>query len=39
MRDFFSLAEVLDFHIEQIELYGGNHGVRDMGLLESALVT
>ena len=35
--DFFSLAEVLDFHIEQIELYGGNHGVRDMGLLESAL--
>ena len=35
--DFFSLAEVLDFHMEQIELYGGNHGVRDMGLLESAL--
>ena len=37
MPDFFSLAEILDFHIEQIELYGGNHGVRDMGLLESAL--
>ena len=35
--DFFSLAEVLEFHIEQIELYGGTHGVRDMGLLESAL--
>ena len=37
MPDFFTLAEVLDFHMEQIELYGGNHGVRDMGLLESAL--
>ena len=35
--DFFSLSEILDFHIEQIELYGGSHGVRDMGLLESAL--
>ena len=37
MPVFFSLAEVLDFHIEQIEFYGGNHGVRDMGLLESAI--
>ena len=37
MPDFFSFAEVLDFHMEQIELYGGNHGVRDRGLLESAL--
>jgi death-on-curing protein len=37
MHGFFSLTEILDFHVEQIELYGGNHGVRDMGLLESAL--
>ena len=37
MPDFFSLAEILDFHIEQIELYGGKHGVRDIGLLKSAL--
>jgi len=37
MPGFFSLTEVLDFHMEQIELYGGNHGVRDVGLLESAL--
>ena len=37
MPGFFSLAEVLDFHMEQIELYGGNHGVRDVRLLESAL--
>lgn len=37
MPYFFSLAEVLDFHMEQIEFYGGHHGVRDMGLLESAL--
>jgi death-on-curing protein len=36
MPDFFSVAEILDFHMEQIDLYGGNHGVRDMGLLESA---
>ena len=39
MPDFFLLSEVLDFHMEQIELYGGNHGVRDIGLLESALAT
>jgi death-on-curing protein len=37
MPDFFSVSDVLDFHFEQIELYGGTHGVRDMGLLESAI--
>ena len=37
MPEFFTLAEVLDFYLEQIEFYGGNPGVRDMGLLESAL--
>jgi death-on-curing protein len=35
--DFFSIAEVLDFHAEQIALYGGLDGVRDMRSLESAL--
>lgn len=34
---FLTLPEVLDFHAEQIDLYGGVRGVRDMALLESAL--
>jgi death-on-curing protein len=37
MPEFFSPADVLEFHAEQIEFYGGNHGLRDRGLLESAL--
>jgi death-on-curing protein len=36
MPHCFSVVEILDFHMEQIDLYGGNHGVRDMKLLESA---
>jgi death on curing protein len=28
---------VLDFHAEQLALFGGPEGVRDLGLLESAL--
>lgn len=31
------MAEVLAIHADQIERYGGHHGVRDPGLLESAL--
>jgi death-on-curing protein len=34
---FLRLDEALELHREQIELYGGSHGVRDMGLLNSAL--
>ena len=34
---FLTLDEVLEIHEQQIELYGGSHGVRDMNLLESAL--
>lgn len=34
---FLTLAEVIDIHSNQIELYGGQNGVRDMGLLQSAL--
>lgn len=34
---FLSIAEVLELHAEQIELYGGEPGIRDLGLLESAL--
>ena len=37
MTDFLSLEDVLILHGEQVELYGGHHGVRDMGLLESAV--
>ena len=35
--DFLSLAEVLEIHRDQIERYGGKTGIRDMGLLQSAL--
>ena len=31
------MAEVLAMHADQIERYGGSHGVRDAGLLEAAL--
>ena len=34
---FLTLAEVIDIHSNQIELYGGQNGVRDFGLLQSAL--
>lgn len=35
---YLSLAEVLALHRKLIELFGGVHGVRDLGLLQSALV-
>lgn len=34
---FLTLDEVLALHADQIERYGGSAGVRDMGLLESAI--
>jgi death-on-curing protein len=34
---FLTLDEVLALHADQIERYGGALGVRDLGLLESAL--
>jgi len=34
---FLGLDEVLELHRDQIERYGGSAGVRDLGLLESAL--
>lgn len=39
MRDilFLTLAEVISIHRNQIELYGGQQGVRDLGLLQSTL--
>ena len=37
MTDYLTVAEVLAIHADQIERYGGSHGVRDSGLLEAAL--
>jgi death-on-curing protein len=34
---FLGLDEVLAIHRDQIERYGGREGVRDLGLLESAV--
>ncbi len=34
---FLTLAEVIDIHADQLQRYGGGAGVRDLGLLESAL--
>jgi len=34
---FLSLGEVLEIHRDQIDRYGGHPGIRDIGLLQSAL--
>jgi death-on-curing protein len=34
---FLTLGEVLEIHRDQIERYGGEAGIRDMGLLQSAV--
>jgi death-on-curing protein len=35
--DFLTLEDVLDIHARQLARFGGGEGVRDVGLLESAL--
>ena len=35
--ELLTLDEVLSLHADQIERYGGRPGIRDVGLLESAL--
>ena len=37
MTEYLTLDEVLLIHADQIERYGGTHGVRDLGLIDSAL--
>ena len=37
MTDYLTVAEVLAMLADQIERYGGSHGIRDRGLLEAAL--
>ncbi len=34
---FLTLAEILEIHRDQINRYGGDPGIRDLGLLQSAL--
>ena len=34
---FLTLAEVIEVHADQLRRYGGQAGLRDMGLLQSAL--
>ena len=35
--DFLDIEDVLQIHADQLERYGGLSGVRDLGLLESAV--
>ena len=35
--DFLSVDDVLHLHANQVDLYGGDHGLRDVGLLGSAV--
>jgi death-on-curing protein len=37
MTDYLTVVELLAIHADQIDRYGGSHGVRDLGLLEAAL--
>ncbi len=35
--DFLGVEDLLTLHADQVDRYGGEHGLRDMGLLESAV--
>lgn len=35
--EFLTVEDVLEIHGDQVKRYGGEHGVRDLGLLESAV--
>lgn len=37
MTEYVTTADALFFHEELIKRYGGSHGIRDLGALESAL--
>ena len=36
--NFLPLDLVVELHVDQIEFFGGAHGIRDEGLLESAVI-
>jgi death on curing protein len=38
MTEYVTTADALFFHKQLIECYGGAHGIRDVGALESALL-
>jgi death on curing protein len=35
--DFLTVEDVLELHADQLRLFGGGHGIRDQGALESAV--
>ena len=37
MTDYLTVADILAIHEDLIERFGGSHGIRDMGALDSAL--
>jgi death-on-curing protein len=37
--EFLSVDDVLEIHKKQLDLFGGIDGIRDIGLLESAVMT
>lgn len=37
MTDYLTVADVLAIHHDQVERYGGSHGLRDPGALQAAL--
>lgn len=37
MSEFLTISEILAIHDDQIERFGGSHGLRDAGALEAAL--
>ncbi len=37
MPEFHATHDVLKIHADQIDQYGGDPGIRDLGLLESAV--
>ncbi len=37
--DFVNIEDVLEIHQQQLARYGGSAGIRDSGLMESAVLT
>ena len=37
MAVFLDISEIMEIYASQIKLYGGEHGIRDVALLESAV--
>ena len=37
-HDYLTLAEVIEMHRQLIDRFGGSHGIREIGALESAVL-